>query len=1190
MILDDFQDGIIEDKWIVEGDLSIACPLSIRTICESDRKLSFDCFAHAIDDATFYVRITSKMDVFEFSNIVEFGVSASLFLGSDYPYCYADNHLSFGLKDEYNNVNIISWTTKTRNIDNAYRLIKINNGVEVYINGSYFKTIDVSILSNYYLTVYASACASCYSECYCFADVKLDLTSFHQIIDDEYGSMNGTVIENILYTNVKDATVELFNPPIAPFYNYTDENGSFVFHNVPAGHYLLTIFKEGYELYQDYVDIVQGEITHHPPINLVNLTPDIHYVGLHSISGLSEQVINESDSIISAGDHVHLTLPFRNYGGQVENIPIQVNNIPLQPMTPWLKFSEHEMGPYDYNLELNLNGLCAGTDTTIDIWLYIMCIDPDNIGTTIFPYNPEFELIYGADNKKETIEIILDAVDFRFDCPELKDVFLEEDCLAHPFDNDIKRYAQWACGNYDPNSNSDPDNIIKTTYNVLKTIACEFDIDMSKINEGFPWRGRTNDLECLSRRLSNLGACHHYSDLSTGVLRSLGIPTRRLYGVYNEIYLLKSIAHQWNEIYYDSNWIYYDAITESIECILTGHTKCTVKNAFNNNPPSEVKAETSTLSNNSVKYHWRFCGFPLLPCDNCTVGAEEDVTNQYTNCSIVQLATSSIQQEDSLILKLECPKFVYIDEQFNLKCVIENISETTYDSIGVVIDPLEIDSSLVVYELSDSIKYFYDLAPLSNDTVYFQVIPKLTGNWALISIAFWGNSYISSTAAQQIGQIGLLPRLISNSSICNSNITPLSELCLNASILDTSFASVDDADEVKLIIKSIRPSGLIDSIYLDYNPIDSLYTSSYTLPSNCPLGLYQATVIVQKSGYNNDTTYSYFSVIPSLNLSVFSDSSQYACRDTVEVIARLSDRAYAADSARIMLSIESNNNKLYSTQMEHISDSTYYCLFIPEEIINPICAYDSLDALCKLIFEAEYCGGYSRDSLEILVNIPNLSFRGVYFSPDTLFDDDYLTVTFGVENTGTDISDSTVVRFFKDAINNSSLLSGDIKVGGLEPSEIVYYSFNLSLYDMQGCHHIYAIIDQDNYIVDSDRSNNQTTNIIRIYGRTTDVEWPDNDKDIIPNSYRLTQNHPNPFNPITTIQYEIPRNSYVNLRIYDVAGRLLSVLVAEKKESGFYQAIWDGKDKHGHEVSSGVYFYQLQAGEFKETRKLVILR
>lgn len=99
-------------------------------------------------------------------------------------------------------------------------------------------------------------------------------------------------------------------------------------------------------------------------------------------------------------------------------------------------------------------------------------------------------------------------------------------------------------------------------------------------------------------------------------------------------------------------------------------------------------------------------------------------------------------------------------------------------------------------------------------------------------------------------------------------------------------------------------------------------------------------------------------------------------------------------------------------------------------------------------------------------------------------------------------------------------------------------------------------------------------------------------KALLPKAFALGQNYPNPFNPSTTIAYDIAEGNDVQVRlnIYNIRGQLVRTLVDESKSEGSYLVQWDGTTNNGQQVSSGVYFYRLQAGDFNQTRKMVILK
>ena len=94
-----------------------------------------------------------------------------------------------------------------------------------------------------------------------------------------------------------------------------------------------------------------------------------------------------------------------------------------------------------------------------------------------------------------------------------------------------------------------------------------------------------------------------------------------------------------------------------------------------------------------------------------------------------------------------------------------------------------------------------------------------------------------------------------------------------------------------------------------------------------------------------------------------------------------------------------------------------------------------------------------------------------------------------------------------------------------------------------------------------------------------------------PEAFSLADNFPNPFNPATTIQYALPQAADVELTVYNVVGQPVRTLVAEYQSAGHYAVEWDATDDSGHSLSSGMYFYRLQAGgEFREVKKMLLLK
>jgi hypothetical protein len=89
----------------------------------------------------------------------------------------------------------------------------------------------------------------------------------------------------------------------------------------------------------------------------------------------------------------------------------------------------------------------------------------------------------------------------------------------------------------------------------------------------------------------------------------------------------------------------------------------------------------------------------------------------------------------------------------------------------------------------------------------------------------------------------------------------------------------------------------------------------------------------------------------------------------------------------------------------------------------------------------------------------------------------------------------------------------------------------------------------------------------------------------LPKIYNLRQNYPNPFNPSTTISFSLPSKSFVTLKVFDIMSREVTTLINKELSAGNYLQKWNAVN-----ISSGIYFYRLQAGAFTETKKLVLLK
>lgn len=132
-----------------------------------------------------------------------------------------------------------------------------------------------------------------------------------------------------------------------------------------------------------------------------------------------------------------------------------------------------------------------------------------------------------------------------------------------------------------------------------------------------------------------------------------------------------------------------------------------------------------------------------------------------------------------------------------------------------------------------------------------------------------------------------------------------------------------------------------------------------------------------------------------------------------------------------------------------------------------------------------------------------------------------------------------------------------------------------------------------NYLCDSTGlSCTSDSSAISVYDKVNSipVSINDNSETTLPNNFRLHQNYPNPFNSGTTINYELPKSSLVTLKIYNILGQEIKTMINAIEQAGYHSVKWDGKNRMGINVISGVYFYQLKTREFIKTQKMALLK
>ena len=176
-------------------------------------------------------------------------------------------------------------------------------------------------------------------------------------------------------------------------------------------------------------------------------------------------------------------------------------------------------------------------------------------------------------------------------------------------------------------------------------------------------------------------------------------------------------------------------------------------------------------------------------------------------------------------------------------------------------------------------------------------------------------------------------------------------------------------------------------------------------------------------------------------------------------------------------------------------------------------------------------------------------------------------------------------------INNLGFIL-DRRVPGTEWTEIATYITHPELQGQGSVTHqtIYSYTDNtvlsaetyDYRLADVDYDGNKVYHSMTVMGVSPN--------DVVPETFTLYPAYPNPFNPTTNIRYDLPENALVNITIYDIMGRSIRSLVNSKQTAGYRSIQWNATNDAGSPVSAGLYLYTIQAGEFRQTRKMVLLK
>jgi hypothetical protein len=201
----------------------------------------------------------------------------------------------------------------------------------------------------------------------------------------------------------------------------------------------------------------------------------------------------------------------------------------------------------------------------------------------------------------------------------------------------------------------------------------------------------------------------------------------------------------------------------------------------------------------------------------------------------------------------------------------------------------------------------------------------------------------------------------------------------------------------------------------------------------------------------------------------------------------------------------------------------------------------------------------------------------------------------GVEPMSTleSVLDSRYWEIFYDTRRTASMASitftYDVVSDGIEDEEQLTVAFRADYGDDWTAWENVEVNEVDNTVTASNVDAGEGQWALAIKYNQTYVP-DDNVEQALPLTFQLHNAFPNPFNPVTTLRYDLPEQANVNIIIYDMLGRQVRTLVNTTQDAGFKSVLWNATNDYGEPVSAGVYIYQIQAGEFVQTRKMVLLK
>jgi hypothetical protein len=713
---------------------------------------------------------------------------------------------------------------------------------------------------------------------------------------------------------------------------------------LPAGTYTVIPSKSGY--------------TFSPPSRTVTVPPNatgVDFTGSPLGVGLSytgplylpadDVLVDEVDRLITTGDHVHLRLPFRNDGTQT-----------ITNASVWLCGAVQagsQIGVNIYNgtswwncgqtVTLTPSTLAPGQTGFADFWIYVTNNDP----TVRYSLSGYTWLQIATGGRQWWIYIRLSPIAFNISGNE---ALKGSSCLHHPDNFAIRRYAQYAAGamwmSTPPTNNGDPDTPEQAIRNLVNRVNGEF-------RYRDRWSTRQPDTVLLFTRYGYIGVSRDYADLTTGLLRALGIPAR-----FTDTFLafpprlivgpLASLrepsAHAWVEAYLgaggwrqaDSAWgkAFEENIYEArgywiwkawADRYPLSSASIWVDPEYQCIPPCYASPPNCPAC-------FRESNQPRSPCRSpweCDLSCVEDVTARYRQTGGRSL---SLMGSEELVVRIQAPILVTRTLPFTLETGIVNSTTLSLSPITVTVGISEyVNSEVPLFQVEPPYQSVSSLSPGEEITVTWTVTPLLTGNGLPLRVMAESGDYWDIAEQPVVVKEPDAPLPLTLDGLCGpGTVRPGMPITITAYVLDETLRPLADTLTAVTATVYVTPT-LAYSVTLPLIPdSEGFFKQTLNLPGDAPTGTYWVDFAATRPGYAPAYGASAFFVAPPLTMTLTATPTVLTAMDVLTITAQVYEQGMAVRGAGVRAEIRTPNGQVILPLVEE--DGAYIASFRPVDL------------------------------------------------------------------------------------------------------------------------------------------------------------------------------------------------------------------------------------------------------------------